>query len=531
MASKSGSPILLLNAVVAAIIVGIVVGVGLRAAPAGPPPTHETRESTADAAPNTEPASDASPVAWAEESPTESTAPIDLALQAPQARRGAGRLLAGNGDPFSFADVVESVSPSVVTISNVRDGSNNDVGGLFDRFFRGRRGERLVQGHGSGFIIERDGLILTNNHVVDNADRLRVRLADGREFEAEVIRRDAQTDIALLRIDAEDLPAAPLGDSDAMRVGDWVLAIGSPFRRELEHSVSAGIISGKGRGDIGIAGYEDFLQTDAAVNPGNSGGPLVNLRGEVIGMNTAIATQNGQYQGVSFAIPINFARNIVGRLMRDGRVTRAWLGVTIRNLRPEVAEAQGLDRPEGVEIQEVLDDGPAERAGLRSGDVIIAMDGAATERVSSFRNRVSLSEPGQAVELRVLRDGREQTITARLGELTPEMVAELNANPRPSPGESHGLGFDLTDLTPRTRDMFDVDERTEGVLVAHVARDGAAAEAGLEPGDVIRSVNRRRVRSVEDFEAALQRLEDERALALSVRRGSQSLLVTLRRPS
>ena len=535
MASKSGSPVLMANAVFAAVIVGIVVGVGLRAAPAGPATTVAARESAPSAmdAPSASAPADAPLESRSSEAAQSERAPFDVALQSPQPRGGSGRFLASQGDMFSFADVVEAVSPAVVTVSNVRDGANNEVGGLFDRFFRGRRGDRLVQGHGSGFILEADGLILTNNHVVDNADQLRVRLADGREFDAEVLQRDAQTDIALLRIEADDLPTAPLGDSDAMRVGDWVLAIGSPFRRELEHSVSAGIISGKSRGDIGIAGYEDFLQTDAAVNPGNSGGPLVNLRGEVIGINTAIATQNGQYQGVSFAIPINFARNIVQRLMRDGRVTRAWLGVTIRNLPPDVAEANGLDRPDGVQIQEVVSDGPAERAGLRSGDVIVSMDGTPTQRVSSFRNRVSLSEPGQSVKLDVLRDGRAQNITARLGELTPEMVAELNNRPRTLPGDGSpdDLGFELSDLTPRTRARFDVDERTEGVLIARVERGGAAAAAGLEPGDVIHSVNRRRVRSVQDFEAAVENLPDQRALALRVRRGSQSVLVTLRRPS
>jgi serine protease Do len=525
------------NIVFAAIIVGMVVGLGLRDAPAGPTPPPSVEEPARAALQAQRQAADAPSLEAVE--PRETVVegePFDLALQSPSGQRGgsSARFLATQGgDPFSFADVVEAVSPAVVTVSNVRGAGADDLGGLFDRFFRGRRGERMIRGHGSGFIIEPDGLILTNNHVVDSADQLIVRLGDGREFDAEVVRRDEQTDIALLRIDAANLPTARLGDSDAMRVGDWVLAIGSPFRQQLEHSVSAGIISGKSRGDIGIAGYEDFLQTDAAVNPGNSGGPLVNLRGEVVGMNTAIATQNGQYQGVSFAIPINFASDIVQRLLRDGRVTRAWLGVTIRNVVPEVAEANGLDRPEGVQIQEVLEDGPAERAGLRRGDVIVAMDGAPTARVSSFRNRVSLSEPGQHVEFDVLRDGAPRTVTAELGELTPEMLAELRNAPRPLPGDRTPgeLGFALSDLTPRLRARYDVDDRTEGVLVAHIDPGSAAENAGLEPGDVIGSVNRRRVRSVDEFEEAVERMPDDRALALRVKRGPRSILVTLRRPS
>jgi serine protease Do len=323
-----------------------------------------------------------------------------------------------------------------------------------------------------------------------------------------------------------------LGDSDAIRVGDWVLAIGSPFREQLDHSVTAGIISGKGRGNVGLAEYEEFLQTDAAINPGNSGGPLVNLAGEVVGINTAIATRTGTSAGVSFAIPINFARRIVDALLENGRVTRAWMGVQIRDLDPARARELHMERPDGVSIVEVYKNMPADRAGLRVDDIILAIDGQPTSDMARFRNRVSLSRPGQKVDLEILRAGERRHVTVELGELTESVMAEAGVRRGGQP-ELAGprLGLELAEITPQLARRFDLSERTEGLVIVDVARGSVAAEAGLEPGDVVRSVNRKQVESLEDFDAAIADLPADHPVMLQLKRGSRSFFVTLERNS
>jgi serine protease Do len=380
-----------------------------------------------------------------------------------------------------------------------------------------------------------DGIVITNNHVVDGSETLVVRLQDGREFDATVVGTDAATDIAVLRISAAGLPTMPLGNSDAIRVGDWVLAIGSPFREQLDHSVSAGIISGKSRGNVGLAEYEEFLQTDAAINPGNSGGPLVNLAGEVVGINTAIATRTGTSAGVSFAIPVNFARRIVEALLANGRVTRAWMGVQIRDLDPARARELEMERPNGVAIAEVYRNMPADRAGLREGDVILAIDGQPTSDTALFRNRVSLSRPGQKVELDILREGERKKVTVELGELNDDVLAEAGVRrggggAQPDIRDPH-LGLELAEITPQLARRFDLSERAEGLVIVDVARGSVAAEAGLEPGDLVRSVNRKRVESMQDFDAAVADLPADHPLVLQVKRGSRSFFVTLERSS
>jgi serine protease Do len=284
-------------------------------------------------------------------------------------------------DLLSFADVAEQVTPVVVTVRADRkidaedqDGRNQQFpfGDDFFRFFHGPRGEGRQRGMGSGFIVDRNGTILTNNHVVDGADRIIVRLQDGRELTAKLVGTDPKTDIAVLRIDGGDLPSAKFGDDRKLRVGEWVLAIGSPLGPQYEHSVTAGIISAKGRAGLGLADYEDYLQTDAAINPGNSGGPLVNLRGEIVGMNSAIASRTGGYQGLSFAIPIGMVQDIMTQLVEHGKVTRAWLGVSIQDVTPDIARGLKLDSDAGILVADVVKDGPAARAGLEDGDVIVS---------------------------------------------------------------------------------------------------------------------------------------------------------------
>jgi serine protease Do len=522
MAAKNSSRILWTSTILAAITVGVIAGIRMGPGRAGAGQAPSLRASH-------------EPLAAAADRVT-----LQLALQtqdppAAPKQSGSSRFLAQNSSGmFSFADVAETVTPAVVTVFSEKslEGDEN----FFHRFLRPRDDARRIQGHGSGFIIDSEGIVVTNNHVVDGAEELTVRVKDGREFTAEVVGRDPDTDVALLRIDASGLPTLRLGNSDRIRVGDWVMAIGSPFQRVLEHTVTVGIISAKGRGNVGLAEYEEFLQTDAAINPGNSGGPLVNLQGEVVGINTAIATRNGGNQGVSFAIPITFASSIIDRLLRDGKVTRAWLGVTIREVSPELARDLGMARPEGVEIFQVRDGGPADRAGLREGDVVMAMDGAATQRVAGFRNRVSLSRPGQTVELAILRDGRNRIVEAELGELTEEILAEVRGQAPQAPQaplvlREDELGFELAEITPDMLMRYDLNPSLEGVVVVRVQRNSLADEAGLEMGDVIRSVNRRRVQSLQEFEEIVDRLPSDRALDLRIKRGSRSLTIRLDRPS
>jgi serine protease Do len=432
---------------------------------------------------------------------------------------------------LSFPDVAEMVTPAVVTISSEKSITDREEFRFFHRFF-GNRDHPALEGHGSGFIIESNGTILTNNHVVGDADKLTVKLSDGREFDARIAGRDEQTDLAVVRIDATGLPTVRLGDSDEVRVGEWVLAIGSPFDLQLEHTVTAGIISGKGRSNVRLAEYEDFLQTDAAINPGNSGGPLVNLHGEVIGINTAIATHNGGFQGVSFAIPIDFARSIVERLLSEGKVTRAWLGVTLDDVSSAQARELGLARPEGVLVKTVTENSPAERAGLRNEDLILAMDGKPAESVSRFRNRVSLCRPGQHVALGVLRGGRTLTMSAELGRLTDEVLAAAEDAPESNGGQEFAeIGVQIHQLNPELRRQFELDPDVRGVLVADVVPETPAARAGLQAGDLIIAVNRKSVESLRDFQSAMERTRAGHDLVLRVKRGGQSILVTLERPS
>jgi serine protease Do len=431
---------------------------------------------------------------------------------------------------LSFPDVAEMVTPAVVTISSEKSITDREEFRFFHRFF-GNRDHPALEGHGSGFIIESNGTILTNNHVVGDADKLTVKLSDGREFDARIAGRDEKTDLAVIRIDATGLPTVRLGDSDEVRVGEWVLAIGSPFDLQLEHTVTAGIISGKGRSNVRLAEYEDFLQTDAAINPGNSGGPLVNLHGEVIGINTAIATHNGGFQGVSFAIPIDFARTIVERLLSEGKVIRAWLGVSLDDVSAARARELGLARPEGVQVDSVIADSPAEHAGLRADDLILAMDGKAAENVSRFRNRVSLCRPGQHVALGVLRGGRTQTMSVELGRY-PDEVAVARDQPEYRGGmEFAEIGVQVHQLNPELRRQFELEPEVAGVLVALVVPETPADRAGLQAGDLIVAVNRKSIASLGDFQSAVERTHAGRDLVFRVKRGGQSILVTLERPS
>jgi len=370
---------------------------------------------------------------------------------------------------------------------------------FFDRFFRHRmpsqpRKHKQV-GQGSGFIIDDKGYILTNNHVVGDADEITVKLNDGREFKAKLIGTDEKSDVAVIKIEAKELTAISLGDSDNLEIGELVMAVGNPFG--LTESLTLGIVSAKGRSTVGIADYEDFIQTDAAINPGNSGGPLINLKGEVVCINTAIFSQSGGNMGIGFAIPINMAKSIKEQLIKEGKVTRGQLGVMIGEVTKDLEDYFKLDSSKGVVVNDVFEDSPAEKAGIERGDIILEMDGQEIKGVGHLRNTVATVSPGTKVKLLIYRDGKERTITVKIGELKSGTsyadTSEL----------SQKLGLYLQNMT-EDMSRFYKDASDKGVLVSRVDSGSSAEWAGIRPGNIILSVNQKKVRSVEEFNKALE---------------------------
>lgn len=432
----------------------------------------------------------------------------------------------------AFSSVGKQVSPSVVFIRVEKSIEASPQAPLsspfdddfFDRFFgdpfRGTPRQepqqpRRAVGQGSGFVfsvVDRllssdRAYILTNNHVVEDADSIRVTFNDGREFDAEIVGTDPQSDVAVIEVMASDLPALPLGDSSALEVGEWVVAIGNPFG--LSHSLTVGVVSALGRTSLGLSDYEDFIQTDAAINPGNSGGPLVNLDGEVIGMNTAIISRSGGYMGVGLAIPSNLARDIATQLIDRGEVVRGFLGISIQDLTPELAESFELEQNQGILVAEVTADSPAERAGLQQGDIIIGYQSSPVENVGSFRNRVSLTAPGSRASLTIIRDGREMELDVTIGTLEQEQ--EISQGPVES---FETLGLSVQTLTPQLAEQFEL-EAGQGVIVTQVTPGSVAELAGIQTGMVILEVNRNPVSSAEMFNRAIEQSSDEkRALFL-----------------
>jgi len=375
---------------------------------------------------------------------------------------------------------------------------------LFREFFKRWEGdalprERRQQSRGSGVVVRSNGTVLTNNHVVEGADAVKVTLSDGREFDAEVIGSDPRSDLAVLRLDGADgLTPLPFGDSTGLRLGEMVLAIGNPFG--LEGTVTMGIVSAKGRADVGIVDYEDFIQTDAAINPGNSGGALVNTRGELVGINTAILSRNGGYQGIGFAIPSDMAKSIMDSLLENGRVARGWLGVLIQDLRPELAEAFDIDQQSGALIADVALGSPAKSAGLRRGDVVIAVSGRPIHTSGELRNQIALKPPGSRVKLRLLRDGSQKTLPVVLGELPSD---SKNATKSSVDRSDLLAGIVLGPLDETNRRRFGIGEDIRsGLVVLELTRDSRARHSGLRAGDVIVEVNRKAVRRLLDVEGA-----------------------------
>lgn len=399
---------------------------------------------------------------------------------------------------------------------------------FFERFFRHRAPQRQrqpereyrQQGQGSGFIISRDGYILTNNHVVGDADTITVRLNDGREFKAELVGTDPQTDVAVIKVKADGLPVLPLGSSKGLEVGEWVMAIGNPFG--LAQTVTVGVVSAKGRSGVGIVDYEDFIQTDAAINPGNSGGPLLNLEGRAVGVNTAIFSKSGGYMGIGFAIPIDMAKKIYTQLIDKGTISRGFLGVVIQNITPALAESFGLDQTEGVLISQVNEDSAAEKAGLRTGDVVVKFDGSPVKNVGPFRNRVALSAPGSEHTMTVIRNGKEKSVTVRLGTLKSAHTAQA-----PSSAENT-LGLTVQDLTPELAERFGF-ETDSGVIITGVEPGSSAAAAGLAPGILILEVNKNPVRNTSQFhDAASAAVKEKKNILLLVKEKGYSRFVIIR---
>jgi serine protease Do len=377
-------------------------------------------------------------------------------------------------------------------------------------------------GQGSGFIISKDGYVVTNHHVVGEADIVNVTLSDGREFEAKLIGTDPQTEIALIKIEGDDLPFIDLGNSDALNVGEWVLAIGSPFG--LNHTVTSGIVSARGRGNVGIVDYADFIQTDAAINPGNSGGPLLNMDGEVIGMNTAIMSRGGGSNGIGFAIPVNMVKYVVDELRDDGQVSRGFLGVSIQQLTPQLAEWFGVNEGRGVVVADVSEDSPAAKAGLKRDDVIVELNGAPVEEIGAFRSRISTTTAGSDVKLTIVRDGERSEKTVSLGTLpTEELMAK--AGKEVSPTENQNLGLAVAAIDAALAQEYGI-EGEEGVVVTKVLPGSPAARAGLKPGQLITEVNRQKVENPRAFEKALKEGKHDAALLL-VQDGQYAHYVTL----
>lgn len=429
--------------------------------------------------------------------------------------------------PANFSDLAEQVRPGVVNIQVVKkvqnvgfafpgfQGSPFGENSPFGRFFEGNPPmDQKQEGVGSGFVISQEGFILTNNHVVEDAEQIKVKLANGKEYDAKIVGRDPKTDLALVKIDGvNDLHALPLGNSEDLKVGSWVVAVGSPFG--LEQTVTQGIVSGKGR-VIGSGPYDDFIQTDASINPGNSGGPLINMKGEVIGINTAI---NPSGQGIGFAIPIDMAKTIIPQLEQKGSVTRGWLGIGIQQMTPALEKSFGLNGKEGALVADVFKGGPAEKAGIERGDVITQFDAKKIVESKDLSRIVAATPVGKMVEVKLMRDGKAIERTVKVGE----MEKKIEAAQLPS---HKSLGITVQELTPEiARDLG--LKRETGVVVTSVEPGSSAADAGIQTGDVIQEVNRKSVKDVEDFSQKIAQAESQNNVLLLIQRGQNSLFAAV----
>jgi serine protease Do len=434
------------------------------------------------------------------------------------------------GAPGSFSHLAKKASPSVVNISTVKVikggrqvplpfGPNDPFREFFERFFGDQAPRDFKQRSlGTGFIIDKQGFILTNNHVVEQTDEIKVTLSDKREFDAKIIGRDSKTDLALIRIESDHpLTPLPLGDSDKLEVGDWVIAIGNPFG--LGHTVTAGIVSAKYR-QIGAGAYDNFIQTDASINPGNSGGPLLNTAGEVVGVNTAILSQSGGSVGIGFAIPINMAKDLLPQL-KKGKVVRGWLGVMIQEITPELKEKLDLKEEKGALVGDVVAEGPADKAGIKRGDVIVSFDGKEISEANDLPFIVGSTPVGKTVTVEVIRKGKKEGLQVQIEELREEREARVVGEARPN------LGMTVREITPELARNFGLSE-TSGVVVVQVQNNTPAQEAGLAPGDIILEMDQVPVKDLEQFNQMIGSYKAGDTILFLISRRGSTLYLTLK---
>lgn len=431
----------------------------------------------------------------------------------------------------AFAEVAEAARPAVVNISTTSTVTmeENPFGNMFsDPFFRhffgdqfgnpGQKRKYKSSALGSGVIVTSDGYILTNNHVVKGADEIKVILYDKREFKGKVVGADPRTDLAVVKIDARNLPTLSLGDSGKMKAGDLVLAIGNPFG--LNQTITMGIVSAVGRSNIGLADYEDFIQTDAAINPGNSGGALVSASGELVGINTAIYSTSGGYMGIGFAIPSDMAKVVMENIIKHGRVIRGWLGVSIQDLTPDLAKSLGIRETAGALVSNVETGSPADKAGLKRGDLITGINTKKVDDSTGLRNMIASTAPGTKIDVRIIRDGKEQTVTVALGEYKENKVVKTEYN-------NALKGVSVQELTPGLRDKLSLPDYVSGVVVTSVSADLSGRRL-LQPNDVIEEVNRTAIQNVQDYDQAVSRIGAKDTVLLLIYRDGGSFYLTIR---
>ena len=465
--------------------------------------------------------------------------PIPSPIVRPVATAPQPPMAGGSGK--NFVEIAKSVKPAVVNIAASRSGKSGEGphgSPLDDPFFRKFFGDEFFKrdapqreprerGQGSGVIVEANGLIITNNHVVSKADEIRVFLSDKREFKGKLIGTDTKTDIAIVKIEATGLPTVPWADSDQLEVGEYVLAIGSPFG--LTQTVTMGIVSAVGRASMGIAEYEDFIQTDAAINPGNSGGALVNVRGELVGINTAIFSQSGGNMGIGFAVPSNLSRAVMDQLVRTGKVVRGWLGVAIQDLSAELAAQFGITDTKGVLVSDVMEDSPAKKAGFERADVIIEYDGKPMDSPTHLRNAVAQTPIGKKVSVKLIRDKKPKTIEVTIVE-QPKSLGQPGAEESRESAVPTGIlsDIDVHELNEELASRYGLKAADRGVVVIRVKSGSTAEEMGVREGDLILEVNRKAVGSLKSYEQAASGLAKDQAVLLLLKRKGQAIYLTLR---
>ncbi|HSX04122.1 MAG TPA: DegQ family serine endoprotease [Rhabdochlamydiaceae bacterium] len=434
----------------------------------------------------------------------------------------------------SFSIVAKKAIPAVVFIkvTGATDEDGSAIEGyqnpfdffgddFFNKFFgaspRGKVPKQPQLSQGSGFIVSPNGHIMTNAHVIKGADKITVILNSGKEMDATLVGMDSHTDIAIIKIEGKDLPYIALGDSDAMEIGEWVVAIGSPF--QLEASLTVGVVSAKGRQNLKITDLEDFIQTDAAINPGNSGGPLLNLDSEVIGINTAIVSRTGGYMGIGFAVPSNMAKHVMAQIIDKGSVTRGFLGVSLQPVDKDIADAFNLAKPEGALVSEVVKDSPADKAGIQQGDIIIEYNNSPVKTLGSFRNDVSLMTPGSKVNLKVNRKGKIITIQVTLGSASDSFSTD---------GAMQKMGLEVDNLTPELAKQLGYTKGEEGVVITKIKPGSPAAVAGMRPGFLVMAINHKKVTNLDDFNDAMKDSENKKRVLILARQGNITRFYSLK---